>query len=162
MESARRPQQGKKTPADLSPSNSSLRLQRVSISTAETFPNVEIKEKLHSLPFIFSRFQSGKQIHVLKYIVLVRGGWKGSFLLIKNKLSRAPSRCPALAAFSVRLFQAAPGAPAGPWDARGKSTLRRSFPFGAHERRCLLRLGALSLPMGLPKHLFLFKREHQY
>lgn len=46
---------------------------------------------MHSPPFIFSRFQCGKQIHALKYLVLA--GEKREFpFLIKNKLSRAPSR----------------------------------------------------------------------
>lgn len=64
---------------------------------------------MHSPPFIFSRFQSGKQIHTPKYLVLAGG--KGSFFLIKNKLSRAPSRSPLRSPlFSLRLPPAAGGA----------------------------------------------------
>lgn len=76
------------------PCNSTFfRLERVSISTAEPFPIVKIKRKCALPAFIFSRFQCGKQIRALKHLVLAGGrGEGGSFLLIKNKLSRAPWR----------------------------------------------------------------------
>lgn len=69
------------------------------------------QKKMHSPPFIFSRFQCGKQIHALKYLVLAGG--KGRFLLIKNKLPRA-LRSPL---FSLRLprLLGAPDPSLEPW-----------------------------------------------
>lgn len=89
---------------------------RVSISTAEPFPIVKIKRKCTLPPFIFSRFQCGKQIHALKYLVLVgRVGGGGSFLLIKNKLCPAPSRSACAGPSSL----SATHGYRGPWDPRG-------------------------------------------
>lgn len=102
---------------------------------------------MHSPPFIFSRFPSGKQIHTLKYLVLAGG--KGSFLLIKNKLSRAPSRSPLRSPlFSLRLLlpPGPPGAPDGPWDSREKSGPLPKPPLLCAQRRA--SAGAAPSPFG--------------
>lgn len=112
------------------------------------------QKKMHSPPFIFSRFQCGKQIHALKYLVLAGG--KGSFLLIKNKLPRA-LRSPL---FSLRLPRL-PGAPDRPWNPGGHCRPCEASP-PLRTLQSLSGRGPISLRLGLPKHLFLFKKGHQY
>lgn len=111
------PGQGGRTAADPSPATQLfLDSKGFPFQLQNRFLLSKSKENALSPPLIFSRFQCGKQIRALKHLLLAGGGGGGSFLLIKNKLSRAPWRlgCAGLSAPSATRGYRGPGGHCGP------------------------------------------------